>query len=52
MLLNKETRPIQLQYSVHFGTNTLEKDMSLLISTYMGERVSLMLFYKDSFGIK
>ena len=44
MLLNKETRPIQLQYSVHFGTNTLEKDMNILISLAMGERVSLMFF--------
>ena len=37
---------------VHFRNNTLEKGMNLFINPAKGWIVSLLDFYKDSFGIK
>ena len=39
-------------YYVHFRTNTLEKSLNPLILQAMGQIVSLLLSYKDCFGIK
>ena len=42
----------QSHYYVHFRTNTLGKGMNPLILPAMGQRVPLLFFYKDGFGIK
>ena len=43
---------LQLYYYVHFLINTLGKDINTLIPPAMGYVELLLLFYKDSFGIK
>ena len=40
------------RYWVHFLTNTLLKRMKPLIYPIMDERVPLLFFNKDSFGIR
>ena len=40
---------IQLQYCVHFLTNTLRKGINLLISPPMGLIISLLFSQKDEF---
>ena len=48
-----ELNEIELQspYYIHFRTDILKKVINLLISPAMGWIVSLLFFYKNSFGI-
>ena len=40
------------RYIIHFRRQTFGKNMKLFIHPAMGKIVSLLFFYKDSFGIK
>ena len=42
----------QSRYYIHFLINILEKGMDFLIPLTMDYILSLLFFYKDSFGIK
>ena len=43
---------LQSHYYVHFRINTLGKGMNSLILPAMGEKIPLLLFYKNDFGIQ
>ena len=43
---------LQSQYCVRFQTHTLGKGMNPLIPPSLGDILSLLYFYKDTFGIK
>ena len=43
---------LQSCYYVHFQTNTLGKDMNLLILQAIGQIIPLLFFSKDGIGIK
>ena len=43
---------LQSHYDAHFQSYTLEEGMNPLIFPSTGSIVSMLLFYKNSFGIK